>query len=422
MAANLTAGLGACQAPELRHDVNLAALRRMRANISTITGRLGQSKTGYHTGLMGKKKKASQSSSTGKAARQRIPSTRQLEKLDREILSLINQRAELMAARIAGDDSASAERLSADAESLEKIVKQNKGPLTADAVRAVFRELLGGSRTIGHKTRVAYLGPEFTYSHLAAVECFGQANELAPVGTIAAAFEEVEQGQSDFGIVPIENSTDGGIVDTLECLVSSPVQICGEVLLHIHHCLLGVCDRKDVKKIYSKPQALSQCRNWLSKHLPSAELCSVGSTADAARRAASEQGAAAIASEQAGTNHSLKVLAHSIEDNRDNVTRFAVIGNKSCARTGKDKTSLVFEISHKPGALADSMGIFKRQKLNMTWIESFPMPSKRGRYLFFVEFLGHATDLRVRRALASLEKKTQRLTVLGSYAQADPIG
>ena len=346
------------------------------------------------------------------------PSARQIEKLDREILALVNQRAELAAKRDDGSTSSCA----VDAEVLDKILDQNNGPLGDDAVRAVFRELLGGSRSIGRKVRVAFLGPEFTYSHLAAVECFGQSSELVPVGTIAAAFEEVEQGQSEFGIVPIENSTDGGVVDTLECLVRTSVQICGEVPLHIHHCLLGICDRKDVQKIYSKPQALSQCRNWLSKHLPAAELCAVASTADAARRAATEKGAAAIASAQAGVNHSLSVLARNIEDNRDNVTRFAVIGTEGSKRTGKDKTSLVFEISHQPGALADAMGIFKRQKLNMTWIESFPMPGQRGRYLFFVEFLGHTSDLRVRRALSSLEKKTERLTVLGSYAQADPIG
>jgi len=351
-------------------------------------------------------------------ARAKKPSVRQIEKIDREILALVNRRAELTAARAEGTTPG----FSADAEVLEKIVLQNKGPLSDDAMRALFRELLGGCRAVGCKIRVAFLGPEYTYSHLAAVECFGQSSELVPVGTIRAAFEEVEQGQSDFGIVPIENSTDGGIVDTLECLVRSPVQICGEVPLHIHHCLLGICERKEVRKIYSKPQALSQCRNWLSKHLPAAELCAVASTADAARLAATQQGAAAIASEQAGVNHSLSVLARNIEDNRENVTRFAVISRASGQRTGKDKTSLVFEISHQPGALADAMGIFKRQKLNMTWIESFPMPEQRGRYLVFVELLGHSSDLRVRRALTSLEKKTERLTVLGSYAQADPIG
>ena len=172
----------------------------------------------------------------------------------------------------------------------------------------------------------------------------------------------------------------------------------------------------------SKPQALSQCRNWLGKHLPDAQLTEVASTAESAERAARDAKTAAIASRQAGVNYSLSVLASNIEDNPDNVTRFAVIGSKSNKRTGEDKTALVFEVDHKPGALADSMGIFKRQRLNMTWIESFPVPGQRGRYLFFVEFQGHASELRARRALASLEKKALRLTVLGSYAQAEPIG
>ena len=348
------------------------------------------------------------------------PSLRQIEKLDREILGLLNRRAELAAQRDQGANPAS--QCSAHAEVLEKILGQNKGPLADATVRAVFRELLSGSKTLVQQTRVAYLGPEYTYSHLAAIEGFGQSADLVPVGTIATVFAEVEQEQSAYGIVPIENSTDGGIVDTLECLVRSSVKICGEVPLHIHHCLLGTGSRKDVRRVYSKPQALSQCRNWLNKHLPDAELIGVASTTEAARLAATKPQTAAIASKQAGTNHSLSVLASNIEDNQDNVTRFAIIGPEASPRTGNDKTSLVFEISHKPGALADSMAIFKRQRLNMTWIESFPMPGQRGRYLFFVEFLGHTSDLRVRRALASLEKKTERLTVLGSYAQADPIG
>jgi len=352
----------------------------------------------------------------------RKPSTRQLEKLDREILALLNARAELTAQRAQAEDSASTDQFSDDAATLQQIAKQNQGALPDAAVQAIFRELLSGSRAIAQQVRVAFLGPEYTYSHLAAIEGFGQSAELVPVSTIATVFAEVKQGQSAYGIVPIENSTDGGIVDTLECLVRSPVKICGEVALHIHHCLLGIGARKDIRRVYSKPQALSQCRNWLSKHLPGAELIGVASTTEAALKAGKEANSAAIASKQAGTNHALSVLASNIEDNQDNVTRFAIIGPETSPRTGNDKTSLVFEISHEPGALADSMAIFKRQRLNMTWIESFPMPGYRGRYLFFVEFQGHATDLRVRRALAALEKKTQRLTLLGSYAQADPIG
>jgi chorismate mutase/prephenate dehydratase len=174
--------------------------------------------------------------------------------------------------------------------------------------------------------------------------------------------------------------------------------------------------------VCSKPQALSQCRNWLSAHLPGAKLEPTASSAEAATLAVAEPDTAAIASEQAATNHGLEVLARNIEDNPDNVTRFAIIGRQAAPRTGRDKTALVFEAPHEPGALADAMAIFKRQKLNLTWIESFPIPAARGRYLFFLEFQGHATDLRAKRAIASLSKKSLRLVVLGSYAEAELIG
>lgn len=338
----------------------------------------------------------------------RKASARQLEKLDREILALINERAALVANGTAAVDGAA----------LEALVAANQGPLGGESVRAIFREVHSGSQAVGRQVRVAYLGPEFTYSHLAAIERFGQSVDFVPVGTIAAVFDEVERGQAEFGMVPIENSTDGRVADALECLARSPVKICGEVPLGIHHCLLGVGARGDVERVYSKVQPLSQCRNWLSSHLPSAKLCEVASTGEAARKAAGDPQSAAIASEQAGTHHGLKVLARNIEDNADNVTRFAVISKESGPRTGKDKTALVFEIAHQPGALADSMGIFKRYRLNMTWIESFPVPGRRGTYLFFVEFQGHASEVRARRALAALEKRASRLTLLGSYAQA----
>jgi chorismate mutase/prephenate dehydratase len=321
-----------------------------------------------------------------------------LEKLDRQIIELLNARA---AAAVDGSEG--------------------KAELPAKAVEAVFRELESGIRALGGPVRIAYLGPEFTYSHLAAIAKFGQSAELVPVGSIASVFEEVERRQADFGVVPIENSTDGRIADTLECLSRSSIQICGEAPLRIQHCLIGRGRRADVRRVLSKPQALSQCRNWLSAHLPQATVEEAASTGEAAHRAASEPGTAAIAGEQAASLHGLDVLARNVEDNPDNVTRFAVIGKQAAPRTGKDKTALVFEAPHKPGALADAMAIFKRQRLNLTWIESFPIPTARGRYLFFVEFQGHPSELRPKRAIAALEKKSLRLAVLGSYAEADVI-
>jgi chorismate mutase/prephenate dehydratase len=366
-------------------------------------------------------KKKNKAKTTGGGS-DRKPSLRQLEKLDREILALVNQRADLTVRRTEHEKDPHGGPLVEDAKALDAILKHNAGPLADDSVRAIFRELLSGSHGISHRPRVAFLGPEHTYSHLAAIEAFGQTAILAPVGSIASVFEEVERGHADFGLVPIENSTDGRVVDALECLSKSPVRICGEVPLRIRHCLLGVGTRGDIRRVLSKPQAISQCRNWLGKHLPNAQLVEVASTADAAHQASKEAKTAAIASQQAGVNHSLSVLARNIEDNPNNMTRFAVIGKESGVRTGDDKTALVYEVDHQPGALADSMGIFKRQRLNMTWIESFPVTGQPGRYQFFVEFEGHADELRPRRALASLEKKTLRLTVLGSYARAKPIG
>ncbi|TWU25692.1 prephenate dehydratase [Bythopirellula polymerisocia] len=369
---------------------------------------------------MAKKKKSKRPGKTTSSG-VKAPAQRQIDKLDQEILELINRRAELAIQRKRTTPTESADLR----ESLEHVVTlghSDKGPLSADSVRSVFREILSGTQAASQVTRVAYLGPEFTYSHLAAIERFGQSAELVPVATIAAVFEEVERGHANFGLVPIENSTDGRVADALECLARSPIQICGEVPLRIRHCLLANCSRSSVVRVYSKRQPLSQCRNWLSQHLPDAQLIEVSSSAEAARKAAEESGSAAIASEQAGVNHEIAVLSHGIEDNSDNVTRFAVIGKESAKKTGNDKTAVVFEIDHQPGALADAMGIFKRQKLNMTWIESFPLPGQRGSYLFFVEFQGHASQLRARRALAALEKRALRLTLLGSYAQTEPIG
>ncbi len=180
--------------------------------------------------------------------------------------------------------------------------------------------------------------------------------------------------------------------------------------------------RDDLRTVYSKPQPLSQCRNWLARHVPNVDLHEVGSTADAARRAKDDPRSAAVASAQAGVHYGLPVLVRNIEDNAHNVTRFAVISTNTAERTGKDKTALMFQIAHQPGALADAMVIFKRSRLNMTWIESFPIPGTLGTYLFFVEFVGHQDDANARRAIAALAKNALRLEVLGSYAQTDPIG
>jgi chorismate mutase/prephenate dehydratase len=306
-------------------------------------------------------------------------------------------------------------------EVLGRVLALSKGPLPDRCIRAVFRELISGSRSLEKDLRVAYLGPEYSYSHLAAIHRFGQSVELVPVLSIAAVFEEINRGHADFGIVPIENSTDGRVADTLDMFARLPARICGEVQLRIHHHLLGKCPRADVEEVYSKPQALSQCRNWLARHLPAARTIEVTSTSTAAQLAQDKRGAAAIASLQAGVHFGLDVLASDIEDNRGNLTRFAVIGDTTGPRTGSDKCALMFEVVHRPGALADAMNVFKRNRLNLTWIESFPIARPEGGYMFFVELEGHESDARVRKAVAALERKTIRLEVLGSYARMAPV-
>ncbi len=347
----------------------------------------------------------------------------QIDHIDRELVALMNQRAKLahqigqvkdLSGQVAYDPAR-------EEEVLTRAAGFNKGPLPESSLRAVFRELISGSRALEKQLRVAYLGPAYSYTHLASLYRFGHAVDLVPVGTVAAVFEEVHRAQANFGVVPIENSTDGRIADTLDMFTRLPVKICGEVQLRIHHHLLGRCARGEVIEVYSKPQAISQCRNWLSRHLPSARVLEVTSTSTAAQLAQDKPGAAAIASLQAGVHYGLNVLAENIEDNPGNMTRFAVIGNHSGVRSGHDKTAVMFEVVHRVGSLVDALNIIKRCKLNLTWIESFPIPRSEGGYLFFAEMEGHQTDKRLVRVIETLTRRCVRLVTLGSYPKTTPV-
>jgi chorismate mutase / prephenate dehydratase len=366
-------------------------------------------------------------SKKGAASSARTPSLTSLrskiDRLDQELVKLMNERAKiaLEIGKLKHSCGISAYAPAREDEVLSRASELSTGPLADRSVRAVFRELISGSRALEKSLRVAYLGPAYSYSHLAAIHRFGQSVELMPVGSISAVFEEINRRHADFGIVPIENSTDGRVADTLDMFTRLPAHICGEVQLRIHHNLLGKCARGEVEEIYSKPQALSQCRNWLARHMASARTIEVTSTSTAAQLAHDKPGAAAIASLQAGVHYGLQVLAADIEDNKSNLTRFAVIGDESGPRTGNDKCAMMFEVPHRPGALADAMGVFKRNRLNLTWIESFPIGRPQGGYMFFIELEGHEQDTRVRRAIESLEKKAVRLEVLGSYAKMAPV-
>lgn len=265
---------------------------------------------------------------------------------------------------------------------------------------------------------ISFLGPKYSYSHLAAIKYFGDEAPMAPVSSIPAVFDAVHRGDAVSGLVPIENSTDGRVVDTLGMFVRRHMQICGEVLLPIHHNLLASGTREQITEIHSKPQALSQCRGWLAANFPAAKLVEVSSTTAAAESASKQTHIAAVASLPAGRAYGLDVLHRNIEDNPDNVTRFAVLGREETRPTGNDKTSLLFQVRHRPGALAKAMTVFSDAKLNLTWIESFPSPESRSEYLFFVEFSGHQNEPAVAEAIAELSADTQRLDVLGSYPVA----
>jgi chorismate mutase/prephenate dehydratase len=343
-----------------------------------------------------------------------------IDKLDLQILKLVNERASAAGeiGRLKTENSAEVFSPVREEEVLRNVIEANKGPLDEVTIRAIYREIISGSRALQKIVKIAYLGPEYSYSHLAAVERFGHAVEYMRVGSIMSVFEEVNRSHVDYGVVPLENSTDGGVSETLDMFMRLPhLKICAEVRLRIHHNLLAKCDQEQIRRVYSKPQALAQCRNWLGKNLPHADLKDVSSTAVAAQLAAQEPGAAAVASRQAAVKYSLRMLFTDIEDYPHNETRFAVIGHQEAARSGADKTALMFKVPHHPGSLVDALDVFKSNKLNLTWIESFPAKTESGKseYIFFVDFEGHVEDPKVKRALGQLQTHCEQLVVLGSF-------
>lgn len=344
-----------------------------------------------------------------------------IDKLDLDILELANKRAAIAAQIGKVKSSQGGEVFSAarEEEVLQNILAANKGPLQEVSLKAIFRELISASRGLQRVQRVAFLGPEYSYSHIAALERFGETAEYMRVGSIAAVFEEVNRKHVDLGVVPLENSTDGRIADTLDMFIRMPnIKICSEIRMLVHHNLLANCEQTAIQHIYSKAQALSQCRNWLSKNMPHASLHEVASTADAARLATSSPNAAAVASRQAAVRYGIRVLYANIEDYTNNETRFAVIGQHDSAKTGHDKTAIMFQVPHKPGSLVDILELFKSNKINLTWIESFPYRQAKGEYVFFVDFEGHHDDPKIKKALTAAEGMCESLSVLGSFPMA----
>ncbi|HSS65142.1 MAG TPA: prephenate dehydratase [Gammaproteobacteria bacterium] len=345
----------------------------------------------------------------------------EIDDLDDRLLALISQRAEL-AQQIAGvkdGDGGDVYRPDREAEVLRRLAAANPGPLSNDRVIRLFQEVVSACRALEKPMTIAFLGPEGTFTEAAAFKHFGHAVSVTPLESIDAVFREVESGAAQFGVVPVENSTEGVVNHTLDMFIRSGLSICGEVQLRIHHFLMAAQgDRSRIRRVCSHPQSLAQCRKWLDTNLISAERQAVSSNAEAARIAAKDPATAAIAGEVAAELYGLELLARNVEDEPDNTTRFLVIGTQSVARTGNDKTSVMFSAKNRPGALFELLEAFKKRSVNMTRIESRPSRSGIWEYVFFIDVEGHASDENVSAALDDIDAHASFFKVLGSYPRS----
>ncbi len=370
---------------------------------------------------MSAREKDPQRSPAAPAARLRELRER-IDALDEKIQELISQRARC-AEEVAQAKERNGEnnfyRPEREVEVLRKVRTRNRGPLPDEDMVRLFREIMSACLALESPLRIAFLGPAGTFTQEAALKHFGHAVQTLALGSIDEVFREVEAGAAHFGVVPIENSTEGVINHTLDQFVRSPLRICGEVEMRIHHHLLGQGrSLKGLRRVLSHSQSLAQCRRWLDAHLPGVERVAVSSNAEAARRAARSKQLAAIAGDPAAERYGLKRLAANIEDEPDNSTRFLIVGTLEAAPSGDDKTSLLLCGQNRAGALAGLLAPFARHGINMTRIESRPARAGLWEYVFFVDIEGHVQDDKLKPALAELEREATLLKLLGSYPKA----
>jgi chorismate mutase/prephenate dehydratase len=342
-----------------------------------------------------------------------------IDALDREILERLNARAERAQAIGKLKAGGVAYRPEREAQVLRRLQAESRGPLSKEGVAGVFRQIMSACLALEEPLAIAYLGPAGTFSHAAVAKHFGDFVRAEPCATIDAVFRAAESGQCDYAVVPVENSTEGAVGRTLDLMCQTPLTICGETRLPIQQNLLAnVATLADVAKVYSHAQSLQQCVQWLAAHLPAVPRVAVASNAEAARLAAAEPGAAAIAGEIAGAIYGVSVLARHIEDEPNNTTRFWVLGRQSVPRSGRDDTSLVMSAPNRPGAVYALLEPFAKHGVSMSRLESRPARTGLWEYLFFVDLEGHATDAPVAAALAELREKAPFLKLLGSYPAA----
>jgi chorismate mutase/prephenate dehydratase len=345
---------------------------------------------------------------------------KRIDELDHQLVQLLNERARFVIeiGKLKNKSGKAVYAPDREKEVLAKIAEANKGPLPDKCLVAIWRELMSGSFVLERPLRIGFLGPKGSFSHTAAMLKFGQSVEYEALTDITSIFDEVSKGHCDLGLAPIENTTGGGVIETLDALIDSDVKVCAEVLMAIHHNLLGNCPLDEIEKIYSKPEVFAQCRNWLSATFKEAKTVPVASTAKAAQIAAEESGAAAVGSKVAAELYGLRIVCENIEDIANNVTRFLVISQEDSRPTGEDKTAILFSTAHKAGALADVLEVFKRYNINLTNIESRPSKKRQWEYYFFMDFVGHRTEKQVKKGLEETRKHCLQLSILGSFPRA----
>lgn len=346
---------------------------------------------------------------------------RQIDTLDEEILKLLNQRAEIVlkVGEIKSKANANAYVPHREQSIINRLTGMNKGPFPNSALSTVYREIISACRSLEKTVSVAFLGPEASFTHIASIKHFGSSVDFKPMRSEAEVFREVETGRVDYGILAIENSTEGAVNPTLDAFVKSNLVVCSEVLVQISHYLLSNSPFEEIKEVHSHPQVLAQCRGWIEKNLKNMRIVAESSSAEAAKLAVKEKHVAAIGSRLAADLYGLNILAEKIQDVPHNMTRFLVIGHHYSEKTGNDKTFILFSVKDEAGALANALNLLARHDLNLTNIQLRPTGMKAWEYIFFVDLEGHVDDEPVKAALSELQKVSILAKVLGSYPKAD---
>lgn len=342
----------------------------------------------------------------------------EIDAIDDELLRLINTRAQL-AQQIGRQKSGTTYRPEREAQIFSRLQQANTGPLRNEQVVHLFTEVISLCRALEEPLVVAYLGPQGTFSEEAVTKRFGSAVTSIPCNSIDDIFRKVESGTASYGVVPVENSTEGAVGRTMDLLLQTPLKICGELQLPIHQCLMAHCaDLASIQKVYSHPQSFAQCQTWLNEKLPTVDRINAASNADAARQAAADSNAAAIAGKKAAEVFGLEICASNIEDNPNNMTRFLIVGQQEVAPSGRDKTSLAMATHNRPGAVYELLAPFAQHRVSMTRLESRPSRASLWEYVFFTDIEGHQKDENVAKALQTLRDNATFLKVFGSYPVA----